>query len=357
MSLATKWSFKRSLLFLLLSLLAFSNAFCKEMAAAPVVNILANDNGSGLSRDFRILEDALTALGYNVNYCPHAMKSPTLKGIHKMLRTKNTTSIPQADINIFIEDLDDSLFGYAKKNYFIPNPEWYLGSLSAPKGVDLILCRTKEVERIYQGLNLPTYDLGFTSLDHYDERLDKDFSTLIHIGGIGTLNKGTLGIVDLWRTNHDLPLLHLVTSDPTVSQIKNISKSPNIIFYPDYLPDEELIYQSNACGVHLCVSSTEGFGHCLAEAMSTKAVVITTDAPPMNEFIKDKRCLVKYSHTTKQKLATKYHFDPEELKQTVKALMKLPKEELKKIGEKNRKEYLLQKQRFKEQIRQLFPKV
>ncbi|MES2199112.1 MAG: glycosyltransferase [Chlamydiota bacterium] len=60
---------------------------------------------------------------------------------------------------------------------------------------------------------------------------------------------------------------------------------------------EDLRKIQNKTGIHLCPSEVEGFGHCIFEALSTGAVVITTDAPPMNEFIKDPRCLVPFSHS------------------------------------------------------------
>ena len=66
----------------------------------------------------------------------------------------------------------------------------------------------------------------------------------------------------------------------------------------------------NAHLFHLCPSETEGFGHYIVEAMSVGAVVVTLDAPPMNEMITPERgILVPYSRTGTQHLATTYHFD------------------------------------------------
>jgi glycosyltransferase involved in cell wall biosynthesis len=66
----------------------------------------------------------------------------------------------------------------------------------------------------------------------------------------------------------------------------------------------------NAHLFHLCPSETEGFGHYIAEAMSVGAVVVTLDAPPMNEMITPGRgLLLPYARTGTQHLAVTYHFD------------------------------------------------
>ena len=51
------------------------------------------------------------------------------------------------------------------------------------------------------------------------------------------------------------------------------------------LSEEEVLRLMNTHGVHLCPSRTEGFGHYIVEALSTGAVVVTTNAPPMNELV------------------------------------------------------------------------
>ena len=92
------------------------------------------------------------------------------------------------------------------------------------------------------------------------------------------------------------------------------------------------------------------------EAMSKGAVVVTTDGPPMNEFITDKRCLVDYNNTRQQNLATNYYVDPNQLESIVKELFKLPEKELRKIGQTNRKAYLKRKKEFQKNLDTLMKK-
>ncbi|EQD67759.1 glycosyltransferase, partial [mine drainage metagenome] len=56
----------------------------------------------------------------------------------------------------------------------------------------------------------------------------------------------------------------------------------NIEHRIDYLDDAALQRLQNAHWFHLCPSETEGYGHYLVEAMGIGAVVLTTDAAPMN---------------------------------------------------------------------------
>jgi glycosyltransferase involved in cell wall biosynthesis len=75
---------------------------------------------------------------------------------------------------------------------------------------------------------------------------------------------------------------------------------------------------------HLCPSETEGFGHHLVEGMSVGAIVLATDAPPMNEMVTPERgFLAAYSRTGTQQLARTYHVDPAALEAGVERMLAL----------------------------------
>ncbi len=295
------------------------------------INIISWTNGVGLEQDIDILYKELTKLGHQVDFIHFYDFDPK----------------PKADINIFVELVEELHFELASKNYLIPNPEWFTKEPLIPK-FDLILCKTKEAMRLFQPLNPHVVYLGFTSKDCFYENIQKDYRSPLHLAG-HSIQKGTDGLLALWRTNPKLPLLHLLKHrEPFYPGIANVEQ------FTEYLPLSELRYLQNRNALHLCPSETEGFGHYIVEALSTGAVVVTTNAPPMNEFVSDPRCLVNYNTTWQQNLATNYYFDPESLRATLTNLLNLPDEELQKIGRQNRQKYLEIDRSFKQRIAEIF---
>lgn len=326
--------FRAIIIFLCVPVFATGKIFLNHSHKSLSINILFWNNGVGLTSDFKILSKELSLLGHKVNQI-------NIRVDEKM------SSVPQADVNIFIEHPFEGLFRYATANYFIPNPEWCVAPESVIKKFDLILCRTHEVERIFNPINPNTYYLSFTSLDRHNKDVAKNFNHFFHLRG-QSKTKGTQAILGIWHHKHHLPLLHLVSykfPDPHLNNLKVFS---------EYLNEDELTRLENSCGIHLCPSETEGFGHSINEAMSTGAVVVTLNAPPMNEFITDPRCLVTFNRTGRQNLSTTYFVDPNHLEAVVEHLKRLPHDELQRMGNENRERYLSNKRSFLERLEVLF---
>lgn len=293
------------------------------------INIFSVRNGKGLEKDQNILAQELHQLGC-ITHC------------YDFERDKE---IQQADINVFFQVVKPQWFSRAKVNWFVPNPEWYWQDIDLLKDIDLILCRTKEVQRIFNELNIKTYFLGFTSKDCYDPLVQKDFSNMIHVAG-GSAQKGTMPIIKSWIKNSDFPFIRIIKW-----RHRFPNKYDNLQGISTRIPPQKLSRWQNACGVHLCLSETEGFGHYLMEAMSTRAVVVTTNAPPMNEFITD--FLVPYKKSDRQALGINYYVDENKLQDTIRTIMATPYPQLREIGNKNRKMFALKTREFRDNLRTL----
>lgn len=294
------------------------------------INIFSERNGKGLEVDQRILAEALTELGCEVECTSFSARCN--KSFH-------------SDINIFFEKIASSWLQTAPLNWFVPNPEWYMQDIKLLRSINLILCRTKEVERIFQNLNKKTYFTGFTSPDCYDPTMIKDYKSFFHLAG-PSAQKGTIPLLNIWVNNPQLPTL------VAIYHYKRLKfNAPNLQLLTDRVETPVLRRLQNYCGIHICASETEGFGHSMMESLSTGAVIVTTNAPPMNEFTSD--FLVPYQHTSRRYLATNYYVNQNALEETIKKIMNMPPEELEAIGKKNREAYLEKTRQFKTNLQAL----
>lgn len=296
------------------------------------VNIFC-ESRSGLARDRFILKEALESHGCYV----------------RSYESGNEATPEEVDINIFIEKIHTNCLSSASRNWFIPNPEWYIQDVQLLKSVDLFLCRTRESERIFKDLKKKTFFLGFTSIDQLDESIEKDYQSCAHLAG-ASWQKGTLPLLEAWWRHPEFP--HL-----TIARFEHRRRVPaNVSWINQWLPENDFKILQNKCGIHLCLSESEGYGHYIMEAMSVGAVVIATDAPPMNEFITDERCLVPFSAWRLQHLGTNYFVNADDVEDKLKQVLSLPCEELEEIGRKNRKFYLEKRKEFKQNIKNLLEK-
>ncbi len=297
------------------------------------INVIGGSNGVGLDADKLIMKRELEALGYIVN----------------TLQLKAEEEPQKADINIFFQNVGPKYFHHATLNWFVPNPECCRVEDEILNQFDLILCRTKEVERIFLKKKMKTYFLGFTSVDCYLKNVKKNFSKFFHLGGRSKA-KSTGIVFDLWKANGSLGFLTIVRDKPAPIGAASLH---HLKWIGKHIPKHELTILQNSAGIHLCPSEAEGYGHYLMEGMSTGAVIITTNAPPMNEFITDERCLVPYTRQAPQALGTNYYITQEDLEKVVLNLMQLSFSELAKIGRTNRQNYLTRTEQFRRRLEKL----
>ncbi|KAJ3008018.1 UNVERIFIED_CONTAM: hypothetical protein HDU68_003264, partial [Siphonaria sp. JEL0065] len=119
--------------------------------------------------------------------------------------------------------------------------------------------------------------------------LKQDFNTFYHSYGHSG-RKRTDQVYDCWRMHPEWPHLTIVGNRKAVEfgvDIPNMEDKPkNIHIYTrvNISTLRELQYKA---GVHICPSQQEGYGHYINEARSMGALVVTTNHPPMNEFVVD----------------------------------------------------------------------
>lgn len=299
------------------------------------VNLIARDNGFGLSHHLRLLRNALADAGFDVTVSGirrgalHKAWHPVRLHAQSWARRLAGRSAERWDINLMLERVRPEYLATARRNVLLPHPEWFDERDRAwLPHMDRAFALTHHAKPIFEALGLQADYTGFTSEDRHDISIPRE-RAFFHLAGRSS-NKGTATLLATWRRHPEWPRLTVLQSPRSAG---DMVQAANITHRIDYIPDDELRRMQNAHRFHLCPSETEGFGHYLVEAMGVGAVVTTLDAPPMNEMITPERgALIPYSRTGKQSLATTYFYDGAALETVIERLLEASDAELESMG-------------------------
>ena len=126
--------------------------------------------------------------------------------------------------------------------------------------------------------------------------------------------KGTSTLLNVWLRHPEWPKLTVIGRH---TYLRGYAR-PNIEVITEFLDGQRLRAEMNTTAVHLCPSETEGFGHYINEGLSTGALVITADAPPMNELVSsDTGLLVPHRAVQRQHFSERFLVDPDALEAAV----------------------------------------
>jgi len=328
-----------------------------------LIQVIGKDNGVGLTKDMELIITLLKELELNVSYrAPLSYKQKErsyleykfLKIVGKFISPRLLYSFRHHSdmfiINIFLEHIEPLYLYQGDINCFIPNPEYCKkADIDLLGNIDYILCKTFFTEKVFKELKLPTYYMGFTSEDRFDNSVSDKEETFFHLAGASPL-KGTEVLVDIWLKHPEWPLLTILQKAKRYKR-KDLIKADNIQYILEYLEDDTLKRLQNTNYFHLCPSESEGYGHYIAEAMSCGAVTLTTDAPPMNEMVTDDRgVLVKYHLKKPKMLGMKYYVDETDLERKIMKMMHMGAEEKKTIHKKSRQWFIENDKNFRKRF-------
>ena len=302
------------------------------------VNLIARSNGVGLDQDVNLCKEVLERNGHEVLQS----HSRGVSWWQRLLPQK-----PKYDVNIFMERVFPAWCPLAKTNILIPNqerfPERHLRWLNR---VQHVFCKTQHAETIFKQHHPSVFHIGFTSRDRFMSKVSPDYAKWFHLAGRSTL-KGTETLLKLWQNHPEWPSLTLVQHKANAPN----SVPDNIHLITDYLSNESLNQLQCSHGIHCCPSLSEGWGHHMVEGMSTRAVVITTDAPPMNELVHRTRgFLVPYRESEGRHLGTNYRVDAQALEQTIQAIIASDQDHLEEMGQKARAWFAANQEAFETRL-------
>jgi hypothetical protein len=304
--------------------------------------ILGKSNSYGLTRDAELLQAAIERAGVSADYATIKQRS-LLEWLRGTKRARRIIHIERAFPGWFSAASDETLL--------VPNQERFPRRQSGRlKHVHRVLAKTRHAEAIFAGLGAQTSYLGFSSPDRFLREIQPDYTRFFHLAGGSTL-KGTEDVLALWRRHPEWPELTLVQRDPRVPG----GKPANVRHMSGYLEDDALMRLQNACGIHLCPSRSEGWGHHLLEGLSVGAVVVTTDGPPMNEHV-DASCgvLVPFNRSEPRHLGTNFYVDPAALEATITKLIATPVQEKERLGTAARRRFEAIDAAFHERVGKFF---
>jgi hypothetical protein len=317
------------------------------------INLIARDNGVGLSRDLHLLADALRAGGHDISVLPigggklNKKLRPLLARAATALRRSAGRDAGRFDVNLMLEHIRPEYFPLARRNVLMPNPEWFPPADTALlAGFDRIFAKTRHAQKIFTDLGCATVFTGFTSPDRHEPSIPRE-RAFFHLAG-RSQNKNTEPLLALWRRHPQWPRLTVVQNPRTA---KPGPGAANIDHRVDYLDDAELCRLQNAHRFHLCPSETEGFGHYLVEAMSLGAVTLTLDAAPMNELISAERgVLVPVARSGTQNLAQTNFFDAGPMTAAIERIIAMDDREVDSIGAAARAWFEANELAFRERV-------
>jgi glycosyltransferase involved in cell wall biosynthesis len=306
------------------------------------INIIFRDNGQGLTRDARLLAEILLSTGHAVTLTAKPPSKPPLEfrfvpehignaakwlcNARELVVARLTSGV-RWDVNLFLESLDEQYFSFSRLNCFIPNQEWFTDKDRAlMKQVDLVLFKTRHAEQLLRHDARSSQFIGFTSADRRLQHVHRDWNAAIHVAGWSP-HKGTSRTLDAWSQHREWPYLTVIAQTALPRQ------APNIYIKPKRIVDQALRHLQNHSGLHVCLSEVEGFGHSINEARSCGAIVMTTDAPPMNELIDpDTGILIPYEASEPIGAGVRYLFDRDGLSEAMNRFIRLNRDERQRLG-------------------------
>lgn len=193
----------------------------------------------------------------------------------------------EAEINVFLEVLNPSLFTYAAKNILIPNPEWtYKTWIPYLENLDEIWCKTQEAVDIFSELHPNVKHIGWTSIAKgIPEK--KNFQKALVLTGKNIFRHPQL-IVDAYALAIEqkikLPELNIIYDGSRLRVDVPEAISGKIVLHSQTLKQAEYDALVQECGLAICVSGGEGYGHAVNEAASTGSILLLNDISPFKEF-------------------------------------------------------------------------
>lgn len=265
-----------------------ASAPARSARDVPQVALCFWSKGVGMAWDARILSERLRRAGCRVIQVRTRNRENRLERRWIFARQLLLRRFRPYDLQVHVAQIHREQFRFSSRNLIVTNPDFTDPEVFPRLPANTVLAaKTHHALGLFGQSPLKTEYTGFSSDDRFSPEVRKDFRSFLHLAGMSSL-KGTRHVLELWRRHPEWPKLTVVWAPVDIygkDRRLPAEAAPNIELVQEHLPEARVRELQNRCGVHLCPSETEGFGHYIMEALSTGALVLTTDAPPMNELV------------------------------------------------------------------------
>jgi glycosyltransferase involved in cell wall biosynthesis len=216
--------------------------------------------------------------------------------------------------------------------------------------LDFVLCKTPSGVEAFRDLPVPCRMLGFTSPDKRIHGFERSGPLrCLHLSGQSAV-KGSEAVVEAWSRHPEWPELIVIRRAQRYGgeEAPQLPPLPNVRYETDYVPAERLRLLQNECEVHVLPSQAEAYGHIIGEALSCGAVVVTTDAAPMNELVtRDRGVLVRVARSEPMRRSTRNYVDVTALETELNRVFAMSAEQRAALGRNARAWYEAQDAAFR----------
>lgn len=255
------------------------------------------------------------------------------------------SSHQMAKVNLFLELVVEGWQNHAVSNWLVVNQE-FVQSPEYLKHIHVVLCKTRHCMKVmrnyraeYQS-NFKLHYIGFTSSVLPNSVDELNFDLALHAAGKSP-HKNTRGVLDTWVKNPDFPNL-LVTCTQAcrsyhLGDENKFSGYKNIDINFNTINEKDFFGLTKNRGLYIVPSEIEGWGHYINEGRARGSIVVTSNAPPMNEMVTNGETgflvpVQQHEIFNRFSKEHKYRFTNADLEGVIRHIIKLPLEEKRIIG-------------------------
>lgn len=304
------------------------------MAKVQSFKIFCPSTGLGLKKDAKIIETTLRELGFQVSvytgqrfYRVISFLYIKVRLVKLSLRIKRFFNRDSNVVVIHLERVSQKGLLVGGHNILVPNQEWCAKHvLSLLSYIDVIWCKSKLAVAIFSELGYSTEYISFcTELDSSVMRnevlINQEKGFFTRIGP--SRNRGAEQLAKLWAKHSEWPILKMVV-DP---EYRPDTIAENIEYIGYIHSDEEFNCLANSVPFHIFLTEAEGFGHLIVESMSRGAIVLMTNASPMNEYASQESAILMSAYYAGQlQLSPRFHVNDDVIEAAVEKALSLNSE-------------------------------